>query len=229
MMPPCERLDWDSEFFGRRIARVRSLAGALEWAAAERIDCLYFLADPDPESIAAAEASGFRLVDIRVTLERPLGEAPERPTGIRPARPEDIPALRAIAARAHHGGRFDADPVFHARRAALYETWIENSCRGYADAVFVSSAENLAAGYVSCHLSPEKEGSIGLLAVDTPFRQRGLGARLVNAALEYFRENGMRRARVVTQGANSASQRLYQNCGFRTVATQLWYHRHFSC
>ena len=54
---PVEYLDWDSRFFGRRIARVRGhhlndhlVAAILEWCSTQRIDCLYFLADAgDPE------------------------------------------------------------------------------------------------------------------------------------------------------------------------------------
>jgi ribosomal protein S18 acetylase RimI-like enzyme len=41
------------------------------WAARERIECLYFLADlADPDTPPLAAASGFRLVDVRITLER---------------------------------------------------------------------------------------------------------------------------------------------------------------
>ena len=52
--PLCTYLDWDSEFFGRRIARLNrhrlneaSLDEMLAWCRASRIDCLYFLADCD--------------------------------------------------------------------------------------------------------------------------------------------------------------------------------------
>ena len=49
---PCRFLDWDSDFFGRRMARANvnrltpeSLRQIQSWCDSQRIDCLYFLAD----------------------------------------------------------------------------------------------------------------------------------------------------------------------------------------
>ena len=95
--PPCEVLAWDSEHFGCRIGRIvlggggcldrERLAAVDAWCRAEAIDCLYFLADAgDPATAALAEEAGFRLVDLRVTLEgeqrphpRPLSHLPPAP------------------------------------------------------------------------------------------------------------------------------------------------------
>jgi dTDP-4-amino-4,6-dideoxy-D-galactose acyltransferase len=238
--PICDFLEWDSQFFGLRIGRLNPkritsqlLSAALEWVQAQAIDCLYFLAAAeDPQTIALAEAAGFRLKDIRITLEHslravapPVADASEQ---IRAARPEDIPALRSIARVSHRIGRFYGDPRFpECRCEELYETWIEKSCCGYADVVLVAEQNGQPLGYVSCHLSPERRGSIGLIAVDSKVRGRGIGERLVQASLRHFREKGMDRAAVVTQGSNIASQRLYQASRFRTQSVELWYHLWF--
>ena len=74
----CERLEWDSDFFGIRIGRVRTnhlspaiLDATNRWCAANAVDCLYFLADPnDAQTIRLAAQFGFNLVDIRMTLAR---------------------------------------------------------------------------------------------------------------------------------------------------------------
>jgi len=235
----CEYLPWDSEFFGLRIGRVNgdrltpALAEAIsEWCTAQSIDCLYFLAaSDDPESVRLAERHGFRLVDIRVTLIRDRGSGsltgfdPRPP--IRFSRPEDIPALRAIAGVSHHDTRFYSDPNFPpARRDALYETWIEKSCNGYADAVLVAEAGGSAVGYITCKLVGEGggEGQIGLVGVGPGHQGRGLGRGLVEAALGWFDGHGVPHVTVVTQGRNIAAQRLYQRCGFVTRSVQLWYH-----
>jgi dTDP-4-amino-4,6-dideoxy-D-galactose acyltransferase len=238
----CEYLPWDSEFFGLRIGRVNAnrltpatAAAISEWCETNSIDCLYFLADSaDPESVRLAEHHGFRLVDIRVTFEKQLGrEVVEEKGGaavegmIRPSRPEDIPALRAIAGVSHHDTRFYFDPNFPpARRDALYETWIEKSCNGYADAVLVAEFDNTAVGYITCKLLGEGggEGQIGLVGVAPEHQGKGLGSSLVEASLRWFAEHGIERVTVVTQGRNTAAQRLYQRCGFVTQSVQLWYH-----
>src|SRR5258708_38655140 len=79
----CEFLDWDSKFFGRRIARVvgpclteKSIADIDSWCGEHRIDCLYFLAaSSDQRTARIAQGSGFRFVDARVTLDGCISKA----------------------------------------------------------------------------------------------------------------------------------------------------------
>ncbi len=230
--PVCEFLEWDSQFFGFRIGRVRqkqlrreSAAAALAWASKNRMDCLYLLTpDTEEETQAAAVANGFRQVDVRLTFAR----APESDaTGIgavRPFRQGDEDALRAIARTSHTDSRFYYDTRFPRERCdALYDTWIRRSCDGWAQTVLVAESAGRAAGYLSCHLS-EGAGSIGLVAVEERCRGLGLGRQLVRAALKYFHAEGMKRVTVVTQGRNQASQRLYRSCGFQLETSEVWYH-----
>jgi ribosomal protein S18 acetylase RimI-like enzyme len=235
----CEYLAWDSSFFNLRIGRIRDsrltpegIGPVLSWAQREDIDCLYFLSpSDDAESVSLAESHGFRLVDIRVTFSQQLSPSDVQSvsaTSVRDMRPGDLPTLKAIAAVSHRQSRFYYDPGFHRSSCdRLYETWIERSCEGKADRVLVADYEGTPAGYLTCHLDSESNAVIGLLAVAPRVRGKGLGQQLVNTSLRYFRENGMNRVDVVTQGRNCPSQRLYQSCGFRTQAVQLWYHKWF--
>jgi len=235
----CEYLEWDSGFFNLRIGRIRensltptNIEAVLCWAQSERIDCLYFLSDSDnSESVACAELHGFHLVDIRVTLSQPLlaSDAPVAvSTAVRFWRPADVPSLKTIAAVSHRQTRFYYDSRFPVSICdRLYETWIERSCDGLADCVLVVDFKGKPAGYLSCHLGSDRNGIIGLVAVATHARGRGLGRQLIDASLSYFQEHRMTRVNVVTQGRNCPSQHLYQSCGFRTQAVQLWYHKWF--
>jgi dTDP-4-amino-4,6-dideoxy-D-galactose acyltransferase len=234
--PIGEYLEWDTQFFGVRIGRLTGhrltrerVTEAQSWCRVNQIDCLYFLADSDDAAtVTLAEANGFRLVDIRVTFERPLPKETEATPAIRAFRAEDGPRIREIARVSHRDSRFYYDPRFPESRCdALYEAWIERSAGGWADAVLVAERDGVPAGYLSCHLSGPA-GSIGLVAVAPEWQGRGLGKQLIHASLEYFRRHGTTRATVVTQGRNLSSQRLYQRCGFVTQAMQLWYHRWFT-
>jgi dTDP-4-amino-4,6-dideoxy-D-galactose acyltransferase len=242
-----------------------SLARIDAWTARQEIECLYFLADPgDPATAPLAEAAGFRLVDLRITLEHAgsgaLGTSPAPPVdaagapGARPApadiagvsgaqpapevvgavvvraaAPADVAALRRIAAASHHDSRFYADPHFSRERCdALYAAWIGKSCDDPQGAVLV--AANAApgggpAGYITAALDPGGGGRIGLFAVAAAAQGRGVGSRLVDAALAWFAERGAAPVRVVTQGRNLRAQRLYQKAGLRTSAVELWFHR----
>lgn len=238
--PLCELLPWDSEFFGRRIARLNAhilaretAAEAVAWCADNRVECLYFLATPDdPATIRAAETNGFRLVDLRVTLGRGYSSftAATAPPSVRGAQPADIDSLVGIARVSHTHSRFYADPGFPDGKCDdLYEIWIRRSYDGWAKQVLVAESDGRVAGYCSCHFDDAgKTGSIGLIAVGADFRGQGLGRDLVRAASAWFHTQGAENATVVTQGSNVAAQRLYQQAGFVTKSVELWYHKWFA-
>lgn len=217
-----------------RIGRIESdtldarRAGAVdEWAAAEGVECLYFLArSDDPASAFAATDAGYRLVDVRVELSRPAAGDDEG--SVRVARPSDVGALRDIARVSHGGTRFYADPRFPDGRCdEFYAHWIELSCEGWADAVLVVEAGGWPAGYVTCHADGLR-GSIGLIAVEERSRGRGLGRELVAGAVEWMRRSGLETAAVVTQGRNASAQRTFQSVGFRTETVGLWFHKWYA-
>jgi dTDP-4-amino-4,6-dideoxy-D-galactose acyltransferase len=240
---PCQLLQWDTEFFGKRIARVHEHRLTLplvnlifDWCAQHKIDCLYFLADSDhAETTRLAEDNGFRFMDIRLTFQQKLG----KPDGynyrqpddiiVRTARHEDVAALEAIARISYTDTRYYYDPCFSDELAsALYQTWIKRSYEGYANIVFVAEIESHPIGYISCNLSQDTmQGQIGLIGVAAAARGRGVGWLLVNCALRWFAEQGVSEVKVVTQGRNIAAQRMYQRSGFLTHTVQLWYHKWF--
>jgi len=237
-------LPWDSSFFAKRIGRVlpttvcnQKVTEAIAWAATNQIDCLYFLCDTtDAASVKAVEAHGFHLVDIRVTKERAMAALAEvtpswDESRVRTATQADIPILKALARVSHGDSRFCVDKNFGPDRGSdLFEEWIEKSCNGWADAVLVASYKGRPAGYISCHGDTPQLGRIGLLAVADEAQRQRFGVALVEAALAWFKQREVARVSVVTQGRNIIAQRLYERCGFRTHAVQLWYHHwHSEC
>jgi GNAT superfamily N-acetyltransferase len=52
-----------------------------------------------------------------------------------------------------------------------------------------------------------------------------VGTALVQAALDWFRGQGLYSAQVVTQARNVPAQRLYQQMGFFTRRMTLYYHK----
>lgn len=241
----CEFLDWDTTFFGHRIARVvghrltrQGIQQVLSWCKAHQIDCLYFLADvEDPETILWAEEWGFHLVDIRVTLQCRIHERTGQSNNtasstvqVRPFQETDWSHLRILVRSNHRDSRFYFDPHFPNELCdSLYETWLQRSCAGYADAVLVADFAGCPSGYISCHLPREEPwGRIGLMGVAPSARGHGLGRSLVTQALAWFAGRGVDLVQVVTQGRNIPAQRLYQRCGFLTNQVQLWYHKWMS-
>lgn len=241
---PCQVLEWDTDFFGRRIAQVSShrlnapgVEAVLKWCQSHHIECLYFSADfDDVDTVRLAEDHGFRLVDVRVELRHKISNRLEvsenglgAPVAVRLCREGDIPVLRAIARMSHFSSRFYFDPGFSKESChELYDAWIKRSCEGYADAVLVAELNSEPVGYVSCHLGAESsEGRIGLVGVEAKAQGQGVGWQLIASALEWFRQHDAKTVTVVTQARNLASQRLYQRRCFIIRSVRLWYHKWF--
>lgn len=147
---------------------------------------------------------------------------------IRLSTPDDVPALRAIARKNHTTSRFYFDPHFPTSLCdALYETWIDRSCTGYADAVFVAAIDNQPVGYITCHLDDNDNGRIGLFGVKEEWRGISVGSELIGGSKSWFSSRGINYVKVVTQGRNYSAQRFYQRHGFFVEKVQLWYHRWF--
>jgi GNAT superfamily N-acetyltransferase len=234
----CTLLEWDSRFFGCRIARANpsrltheTCESLLAWCEAHDVDCLYFLATPDdPETTCLAETHAFRLVDVRVDFERHLaaGQAPVTAADIRPAAAGDVPELRAIAGTSHHATRFYFDARFSRDRCdELYRTWITRSCEGFADAVLVADRGGRAAGYITVHLEEGARARVGLVGVAEAWRGHGVGGALVDAALHWSAGRGRTSVSVATQARNIGGIRLYERAGFQAARVGLWYHRWF--
>jgi dTDP-4-amino-4,6-dideoxy-D-galactose acyltransferase len=235
----CEYLEWDSQFFGRRIARVGACSLAKErlaeieaWCSLRRIDCLYFLANSaDKGTAELAQENMFRLVDIRVTFELQVEKSHRSDSsnlGIRSAVENDIPALRTLARVGHRDSRFYYDGHFPQHLCnKMYETWIEKSCRGWARNVFVAEEGGLIEGYLTCLLESSDQGQIGLVGVAEKAQGKGVGSQLLSRGVRWFAQQGIENISVVTQGRNVRAQRLYQKSGFVTRSVELWFHRWF--
>ena len=232
-------LDWDSAFFGRRIARIEStrqtdaaLAAAVASSEREAVECLYLLADAaDIETIRAAERHDFNLVDVRVQLQCDRvtqGDEHAPMTAVRQATVDDLPALAAIARVSHDATRFHVDEHFDRDRVAdLYACWVERSIAGeLAEAVWVVEVDNRPGGYVTLQALPGTT-QIGLIAVDARYRGRGLGGQLIAASRRWSARQGRPLLTVVTQGRAAAAVRFYEREGFRTQSVHFWYHRWF--
>jgi ribosomal protein S18 acetylase RimI-like enzyme len=229
---PCMPLPWDSVHFGASIARVAAGVApdrAIIWAREHDVQCLYLLVDlQEPAALRSATAAGFTLVDVRVTLDRPVegSAAAGGDAVVRTMEASDLPALQSIAEVAHVGSRFYADPRFdHARVTGLYREWLRASVQaGFADWALTAVLDGAPIGYITGRIEPGGVAGIGLLGVDEEARGHGIGSQLVDSLLGEAAGAGCSRITVVTQGSNVRAQRLYQRTGFRTLSMQAWFH-----
>jgi dTDP-4-amino-4,6-dideoxy-D-galactose acyltransferase len=235
----CERLEWDSDFFGYKIARyrkprcLRGDAAALRAeCAAHRIDCAYVLVDADDTrsiDVLQRELRAY-FADARITFAGSV-EDTRLASGswadtVRPANDADIPALIEIASVSHRDTRFYADRHFDPGLCNhLYEVWIEKSCRGFADAVFVAvGPHGKPSGYVTCHRDDATRGHIGLIAVAESSQGSGFGKALLASASAWFATRGIDEMNVATQLRNVRALQFYGSSGLQIRSVRFWFH-----
>lgn len=217
-------LQWDTDFFQRKIG---VLSGDLASPAAVRADLgaaradgfEYLVCRPpadDAAAIRTLEAAGFYLTDVGVTWSTDstdyLRRAPEASDAVRHATPADLPLLSAEAVRLFRRSRFYSDPFFTEVEAdRLHVEWLANSLSGQAaDAVLI----NPDAGFVTCKVTKDGNGSVPLIGVWEQSRKRGAGRELMTTAVKWFAGRGAPVVRVKTQVKNLRAMNFYHRLGF---------------
>jgi dTDP-4-amino-4,6-dideoxy-D-galactose acyltransferase len=236
---PCELLEWDSDFFGFPIARVREpaldpkTAGKIDdWCAEHGVRCLYLLlGGDDPDSARIAVEHDFRLVDIRLTLRRGLEGIPEADPNvpIRDAEERDVPALAKLAAQSHRDSRFYQDDGFPRERCdELYATWVAEAAPDPGRWVLVREVDGEAVGYEV--VTPHGDDGIArmeILAVDESHRREGIGRNLLFAGLRRPRSMGATAVETATQERNRVSLDTHLALGFECIRREAWHHKWF--
>ena len=149
-------------------------------------------------------------------------------TMIRDYQPADLPAIKAITVEAFNGVSIDRNIEeqfgeinghdWRWRKARHIDFDAERDPSG----IFVAEQDGAVVGYITTFR--DHEAGVGLipnLAVDAAFRGQGLGRRLIEYALNHFREVGLTHARIETLDQNEIGQRLYPALGFQEVARQI--------
>lgn len=238
-----ERLAWDSDFFGRGIARldavlapgvarplraevsgsVEALRAALEEARGRHVDYVFCPVSPgDLPAIRTLNACGFELIETRCHYHRPLVAPPPQRYATRLATKADIPSLaRAARTMVNPFDRFHADPAVPAADAdRLMERWVEASIAGgFADATIVPDVEEPEA-FCTAKLHREHwEGwrcklSQPVLSAVSP-RHKGWYMKIISELDEYLRGMGAEHSFLVTQITNNAVIHSWEKLGYR--------------
>jgi ribosomal protein S18 acetylase RimI-like enzyme len=237
-MPSYESMEWDSSFFGFRVARIRPSSMSQEQLGETLLEMrlagvklAYWFAADNVLSNEVARLRGGFLADRKTTFVADL----------RAVEPDDFanldqieffqsktptPELEELAIESGGMSRFRLDPRMPAGGfEELYRTWIRKSAEGtMARGILIAKdSTGSIAGMVTLG-EKNGRGDIGLLAVAAAARGRNLGRRLVNAAQREFITRGFEHAQVVTQGDNRPACQLYESCGYSVEKVELVFH-----
>lgn len=223
-------LDWDSRFFGMRVAQI-TVDGAMdnhrlsECLERSDADVIYvFLPAGTAEHYRAAlETVSGKCYDRKVTFGKqvdPLFAAWNPSIVETTAESEE---LRQLAYASGHLSRFLIDLRFKPHFKALYAEWLRKSLREARHKVFTISDTLRMQGMVTAAVE-DGAGKIGLIAIDGTCRGQGLGMRLLKQCEAYYLSLNARTCTVVTQQNNLAACKLYQKAGYTIENEQdIWH------
>ena len=90
----------------------------------------------------------------------------------------------------------------------------------------VAEVDGQVVGFVCTRLYRSRSiGHVANLAVAPEYQGQGIGRSLVEAALDHFRNHGMKHARVETLANNEKARGLYPKLDFEEVARRIYYFR----
>ena len=147
---------------------------------------------------------------------------------IRGLRLEDQAAVEAITAEAFRGVSIDEvieqrfGPLRPRSWQTIKSTAVGAEVREQAATCFVAELDGEVIGYITTAVSQRTStGRIPNIGIARGYRGLGLGTRLIEYALAYFRQQGLRLARIETLVQNSVGDYLYRKLGFQEIARQI--------
>jgi ribosomal-protein-alanine acetyltransferase len=121
----------------------------------------------------------------------------------------------------------DLDAVLDIEFDSYSMPWGEATFRGLlrrADAeLFVAELSGVLIGYAACWFVVD-QGELGNVAVAKAWRRRGIGARLISAAVARAASRGVRELFLEVRPSNLTAQRLYERLGFEPVGRRRNYY-----
>jgi len=227
--PMVQRLDWDSNFFGLRIAKV-------EVASQKEAD---FLQDQyirlknefDLIYIFSHNQIGLKLgkpnlADQKVIYTASISCPYTQDSHIIEYKQKTVSeGLLNLALTSGFYSRFRLDNNFPINSyERLYTRWIEQSvAHQIATEVFCYMIADVPRGLVTLKREGGK-GVIGLVATDENFRGLGIGKAMLNHVKDYMFKFGCKEVSVATQYQNKAACHFYESVGFSMESlTNIWH------
>lgn len=148
---------------------------------------------------------------------------------IRTYHPDDLPTLRALTAAAFDGVSIDQG-IEHAFGPINGRDWrwrkmrhVDEDAQRDPAGIFIAEDDaGSVIGFISTWCDLEAGiGHIPNLVVAEGRRGQGIGRRLIEHALQQFRNAGLTHARIETLVQNEIGNGLYTSIGFREIARQI--------
>ena len=230
----CEELDWDSNFFGFKVAKIEGvkideseLDKSLKLFKKKKFTLVYasFREKINSSSIFLNDYE-IKLVDKKVTYLKDVDRGSLYEQGIfNYDLKNPTQQMLKLALESGVYSRFNYDKkIGKSKFEELYKLWMINSVNGsIAKKIIVFKEESNILGMVTLTEKGDR-ADIGIIAVDNDSRGKGIGKALMKAAEKWAHHNNYSNIQVVTQGFNKPACKFYKKIGFSEEKVEFFYH-----
>ncbi len=228
-------LSWDSDFFGYKVGQIddlefdeNKLDEILCLLNREQVRLVYYSSKVELKGaeIISNHYTG-KFVGKKITyIKKPQRNllSSDLIFSYKANYPEDKLIKLAIESGVYSRFNID-DQVGTQKFEDLYKLWIVNSVnKEIAREVLVCRHNNDIVGFVTLE-EKNLRANIGIIAVDSDYRGKGIGKSLMYAAEKWTKDHFLNDIQVVTQYENRSACRLYERCGY--IADKIEYFYHF--
>ncbi len=227
-------LDWDSQFFGKKIAHIdlekdEDYVGLEEFIGVNNVDLIQAKVEINElEKINFLEQNSFNFADLKINFYTKIDSNKRIDERIVFAEPMDTLKITEIANDMFSHSRYYAalDVFGKDKVSRLYQTWVEKSIKGqFDDYCLICKQNETVCGFITVkELIDQRSAQIGLIGVSDHFRNKGIASTLISAVHYLLHQKGITELKVSTQGKNIGAQNLYIKNGFLVENMQLWYY-----
>ena len=230
-----EIVEWDSEFFGFKVAKINNFNSNEEFEfikkelKSNQVELAYVFSEPNSNVDTVLKTSNVFLADEKVTFSREIDDVNYSLdfSFIEEYRDDIVTdKMLDIAIQTSEHSRFRVDVNFmNEEFKKLYYQWIKNAVEHQGNGkLFVFQNKDLLKGLVYLKEIDETKGSISLIGVDQGYRGEQIGTKLIHQAVAHFNNLGKKEVQVVTQKANVLACNFYTKNGFEIIDTVNVYH-----
>lgn len=212
------KLEWESDFFNMNIAEIDLLKVKSNYLInQEHSYDLIILKNNNYCTKINGYTKSFEELKItyykKLKLEKSIiNDIRVLDTDTTPINPKKLYNLAYLSGRE---SRFKLDKNFNLNHfKKLYKTWINNSIdKSFGFKVFYIVNKDTPIAFVTLN-KKEKEGQIGLIAVNEDYQGQGLGKLLINHVETFCVINGINTLTIPTQHTNTSAMTFYKKLGY---------------
>ncbi|MBZ9631504.1 GNAT family N-acetyltransferase [Salegentibacter sp. LM13S] len=220
-MKDFEILEWDSEFFGFKVAKIASNISdehyqkILSQLHKEEVELIYFNSNFD---VSESEYYTVLKIDEIVELSKELKLKKEFHPKVK-FFDQTIPTteMRNLLKRIARRSRFYFDDkIPNSKVYELYDIWLDKSVKHIgADAVLVYQDDDEVKGFATIRFRNNGEGIIPLMGVDAKSEGKGISFLLMEAIESYLIERNCSVLKSSTQSRNLKALKVYERFGIK--------------